>query len=424
MESNSAVTLTQVAYFGRLFVKFGIISLVLLIVGRIFLTASINYWVATHPAPPPPPTVGFGVLPALHFPVRSDAQKPKSYRLETATGELPYFGDRAKVFFMPKSVPNLLADQRANEVAANYDFRFTPTVLDSRTYRWSKTTPLQATLDMDIQNLNFTLTTNYLSQPQLLVNKNLPTDDDAISLAKSYVAYGQDLPSDLATASGQVTYLKALGGEITPAVSYSDADFIQVDVLRNPVDHVFFYTPEGTKGLIHAVITGSLQGKDQVVEMEYRYHPIDYTEVNTYPLRSVQTAWQVLQAGQGFIANKGTSDQAVVRDVNLGYYDDFDEQEYMQPIYVFSGDNGFLGYVPAIDPQFSQGAAQNQNTPAAQHSWSWQSTWGQETILCTRFGRWIQAKHDHLCQHQLALELLLVRPALPTLGLPGCPCLT
>jgi hypothetical protein len=35
--------------------------------------------------------------------------------------------------------------------------------------------------------------------------------------------------------------------------------------------------------------------------------------------------------------------------VFLGYYDDFAEQEYLQPIYVFVGDDNFLGYVSAIE---------------------------------------------------------------------------
>jgi hypothetical protein len=358
METNTAPTLTTIAYYGRLFVKFSIFSLVFLIVGKVFWQSAVGYWKATHPAPPPPPTVGFGILPPIKYPTQTDDQKPKSYRLETATGSFPRFSDRAKVFFMPKSAPNLLADQRANEVAANYDFRFSPTVLNDRTYRWNRSTPLQSTLEMDIQNLNFKLSTNFLSKPELLTQKNLPTDEAALDLAKSFVSYGQDLPSDLATASGQITYLKALGGDITPAVSFSDADFIEVDVMRTPIDGRQMYGPEGTKGVIHAILTGGLQGKNQVVQLEYHYHPLDYGERHTYPLRTVQNAWQMLQAGEGYIAVKGTSDQAVIRSVVLGYYEDFEEQEYLQPIYVFSGDGGFLGYVSAVAPQYVQGSAE------------------------------------------------------------------
>lgn len=361
MESNSALTLTQVAYVGRLAIKFGSIGLVVLIFGRILLNATVNFWVATHPAPPPPPTVGFGILPAIRFPSQTEQDKPKGYKLETPTGRFPYFGDRAKVFLMVRSVPSLLADQRVKEIAANYGFVFQPTPLDARTYRWNKTAPLQATLQMDIQNYTFSLTTNFLSKPELLAKKNLPGDDQAVQLVKSFIAAGQEIPNDIATASGHVSYLKSLGGELAPAVSFSDADFLQVDINRTPVDgNKEMYTPEGTKGIAHAVISGALSGRDQIVDLQYKYQEVDYSERHTYPLRSVQSAWQVLQAGEGFIANRGTSETAIIRDVYIGYFDSFEEQEYLQPIYIFAGDDGFLGYVSAIDPRFIQQSSVTQ----------------------------------------------------------------
>src|SRR5258708_32231548 len=111
MEQNSALTLTQLAYFGRLAVKFGIIGLVVLVVGRPFWMAFSSYWIATHPPAPPPPTMGFGYLPALHFPTKSASDKPTTYQLQTPTGGFPRFGDRAKVFLETKSPLSLLADQ-------------------------------------------------------------------------------------------------------------------------------------------------------------------------------------------------------------------------------------------------------------------------------------------------------------------------
>lgn len=41
-------------------------------------------------------------------------------------------------------------------------------------------------------------------------------------------------------------------------------------------------------------------------------------------------------------------DKAVVRRIELGYYDSGGEQEYMMPIYVFTGDNDLVAYVSAI----------------------------------------------------------------------------
>ncbi len=353
--TNTGPTLTDVTYIGRQVVKFGSIAIVALIVGRTLLTASIAYWKATHPAPPPPPTVGFGLLPAIKFPT-NDEGAPSSYKLETATGTLPSFGDRAKVFFMPKSSLSLLSDERAKEIASQYGFVFAPEVLDTRRYRWTKSQPLESTLEIDIQSLGFALKTNFLSRPELLSTKKLPDGTEALDRVKSMIKSVELMSDDLATASGEVVYLKALGGELSEAVSFSDADYVQVDLNRTPIDDQWrMFSPEGYKGSISAIVSGNFSGDQSIVQLEYNYHPVDYTEVHTYPLRTPDSAWRLLQSGEGYIANKGTNDTAVIRNVQLGYFDAYEEQQYLQPIYVFEGDGGFVGYVPATDPKYVQG---------------------------------------------------------------------
>jgi hypothetical protein len=365
MASESGMTLTQLAYFGRIGVKVTIFCLVSLMVGRTFWSAFSAYWRAAHPTPPPPPTAGFGILPTLRFPQKSDSEKPNTYQLQTANGAFPKFGDRAKVFLMPKSAPSLLSDNQAKQMASTFGFVFAPTVLNDRTYRWSKSQPLQSTLEMDIQSFTFSLTTNYLSVPDLFSKQNLPSDKEAATSVRSFLSSGFTLPSDIATSAAQISFLKANGNDVSPAVSFSDADFLAVDIMRDPIDAAIpMYTPDGRKGIVHAVLSGGLTGKSQIVQLDYHYHPVNYSSVETYGLRSPQSAWQVMQSGEGYVANKGTgsgagagttggsANTAVIRTVSLGYYDDYQEQDYLQPIYVFEGDGGFLGYVPAVDPRF------------------------------------------------------------------------
>lgn len=348
--------LTNVTYMGRQIVKFGLIFLVVLMVGRITINGIIAYWKATHPEPPPPPTVGFGTLPGIVFPNQSDSDKPTSYRLETATGTLTDFGDRAKVYFMPKSTASLLADQNAKATAAKLDYVFEPEALTTQLYRWNKSRPLLSTLEMNIRTNTFSITSNYLSLPELLVRKQVPSGFDAISRVKNLLDRADLLADDVATASGEIVYLKSLGGELAPAVSQSDADFIQVDINRNPIDGLYrMYTPQGYMGTINAILTGGFEGRDSIVELHYNYHEINYDQVHTYPLRTSQSAWQILQAGEGYTAQKGSQDPAVIRTVSLGYFDSFEEQDYLQPIFVFENpETGFLGFVPALDPRFIQ----------------------------------------------------------------------
>lgn len=348
-------TLTSVTRVGRGVVKYGLISLVVLMVGRIVVNSAINYWKATHPEPPPPPTVGFGVLPILNFPEQFEEDKPQSYRQEIAGSRIPDFGDRAKVFLMTKSSASLLADEEAKAIASKYGYVFEPEVVDDRTYRWTKTRPLNSTLEMNIFNHSFTITTDYLTRTDLLVNNELPTDFAAVQQVKSFLDSTALLPEDVATASGEITPLVSLGGQIDKAVSVSDADYLQVDLVRTMIDsQIRMYTPEGLKGTISAILAGKLSSSDAIVHMEFNHHPVDYSQVHTYPLRSVESAWQILQAGEAFIVDKGTNDQAVIRNVSIGYFDDFEEQDYLQPIYVFTGDGDFMAFVSALDPKYIQ----------------------------------------------------------------------
>ncbi|MDQ3008814.1 MAG: hypothetical protein M3Q81_04435, partial [bacterium] len=285
--SSSGTNLTQVTYIGRQTVKFGTIALVAMIVGRTVFSAAVAYWKAANPPPPPPPTVGFGILPMLDFSAVENTTRPQSYSLETANGGLPTFGDRAKVFFMPKATISLLADEAAKRIAAEYNFVFSPTALDSQTYRWNKSQPLETSLEMKLNTFNFELSSNYLSRSDLLGRGSLPSDFQSVTTVKSFLSAAGLLPDDMATASGEVVYLKALGGELQPAVSFSDADFIQVDLNRVPIDSLWrMYTEEGYVGIAHAVVTGAFSGNDSLVEMNFKYHPIDYTQLHTYPLRS------------------------------------------------------------------------------------------------------------------------------------------
>lgn len=346
-------SMTDATFYGRNLVKFGSVALVVMIVGRVLLTAAVAYWVATHPEPPPPPTSGFGKLPVLNFPKVISETKPQSYTLELADGNFTSFGDRAKVFLMPKSPPNLLADQKVIGLAAKYDFNAPPQVLDTRTYRWTKSQPIEMSLQMDIQNSTFSLKSNFMSRPELLLNNQLPENYEAVTTLKTILSSAGMLPDDIATNSGRVSFLKANGGELQPAVSLSDADFLQIDLNRTLIDEKYdFYGPDGNKGVISALFSGSLTAGSGLVELEYHYFPVDYAQVETYPIRTANQAWKVLQAGEGHIANPGTQPNVVVRSATMGYYEDLQEQEYLQPIYIFEGDTGFMGFVSAVDPAF------------------------------------------------------------------------
>ncbi|MFA6814276.1 MAG: hypothetical protein WCR60_01870 [Patescibacteria group bacterium] len=353
--TSTEPTLSNINYFSRAGLKFLAIALVFLMLGRVLWNVFLDYWNRTHPPGPPPPTVGFGILPRLNFPVQEDNQKPKEYILEMA-GTLTDPVDQIKIYFMPKPAISLLTDQKVKEIAAKYGFIFAPEIISSELYRFTKTQPLDMGMEIDANFLNFSISSNYLAKPELLITdkkRRLPEEFEAVDRVKKFLAHAGLMPKDVASSSGVINYKKSLGGELNSALSLSDADFVKVDLNRVAVDDLYpLYTPQGKKGIISAVISAAFSANDSIVEIDYHYHEVDYLTFETYPLRGIKSAWKMVQAGEVYIVSAQNLERAVVRSVELAYFDDFEYQAFLQPIYVFKGDDDFLAYVSAVHPNY------------------------------------------------------------------------
>lgn len=347
------LTLTQAAYAMRKILLATGITLAIIIVGRVFLESAVSFWKATHPEPPPPPTLGFGNLPKIAFPP-SD-QKPTRYKLEISAAKMKETSDRAVVFFQPSKRASLLALDKASVQAKTLGFLFEPERITNDSYRWRRTDPLPAVLDYNIVNGTFVMRVDWQSNPAFLQGNRLPDEDSAINTARSKITEAGLLSKDMATGSAKVSYLKSNGGSYTNTVSFSEADFLQVDLFRSDVFGQFpVLTERPNKGTIRAIISGSQDRSQQIVALDYSYLPVDYTVLHTYPILTPTAAYQMLSQGNGYSASISEGQtEAVIRDVYLAYFDSGNKpQDYLQPIYVFVGDGGYIGYVPAVEPKY------------------------------------------------------------------------
>ncbi|MBI2010369.1 MAG: hypothetical protein HYS86_04315 [Candidatus Chisholmbacteria bacterium] len=344
-------TLTETAYYARRIIKFGGIGLVVFIIGRFFFFMAVDYWRLLHPPPPPPPTVAFGRLPQLVFPEKTRAVE--SFLLETVSGGVAEISDRATIFFMPVRQANLLALERMSDQAAKLGFTNEPEQVSSREYRWRRDSPLPATLTADIVSASFTLEVEWQLDPTILDSGTLPNSDAAVQEARRFLDNAGLLPSDLAAGETKVSFLRADIANLVSAVSLSEADFVRVDFFRTPVEEWVVYPSNPQRGVVAMIFSGNPVSGKRIIDIKYNYFPVDYEQSATYPLKTAQVAWQELQAGQGYIANVDSGvTRATVRRVALGYYDSAIPQNYLQPIYVFEGDNNFVAYVPAIPTQW------------------------------------------------------------------------
>lgn len=350
---STGFTLSDATDFGRKALLALGIGIIVYLVLRMLFIAAVNYYRAMNPPPPPPPTVGFGRLPSLNFPEQANDAWPEKFVLETPRSRLPQFGDRAKVFAMEVPTPSLLADDRARTIAASYGFRTQPELLDANNYRWIKNQPIEYIFEVNLINYNFVLRSDYQTRPELVAAKSLPEKHEAVQAVKTYLNKSDSLQKDVATASGQVSYVRVLAGKVLPAVSLSDANFVQVDLHRVPVDgEIEMYSPKGGAGIVSALITGALDGDNRIVQISNHQQKVLYELVHTYPLKPINQAWSEVKDGLGYVASGEGLEEVTIRDIRLGYFDSFDDQEYLQPIYVFSGDDNFSAYVHAINSSY------------------------------------------------------------------------
>ena len=337
-------TLTETAVVTRKAIKYGAIAFVAITLLWFIGGAAIRYYQALTPPPPPPPTMDFGLLPPIQFP--KETGRPK-LTLELPTGAIPEFPDRMKVFYAPTKRSGFLDADRAIETARALGFLFQPDQPTETKYIWTNQDQLSSRLNMDIVSGHFKLTRVWQANPALLALSSFTSDRQVITDINNYLRKGGLLPGDI-DQEQKATYLKAVGGQLTPTISLSEADFVQIDFFRNNYEGYPFYRPEPDYGLVRAIVSGSRDQTDKIIGLDYNYTSVDYLKMGTYPIKTGEVAWQEFSNGGGLVTDKSPKTGSIaIRRILLGYYDS-PSQSYAMPIYVFLGDRGFVGHVSAV----------------------------------------------------------------------------
>jgi len=351
-------TLTETAQFTKKILKISVISIVSLILIRGIWKAGRAWYLAKNPPPSAPPTVSFGKLPAINFPAQD--QPELTYRLSTVDQETPDLGDRATIYFMPYLKANLLALDRAKQQVAHLGFKNEPIMIDTKHYRWERVLDEQGKdrieLTMNIITGETEYQYNWQSDPSLLSSYNAPGREQTIAEAKRFLQEASMIPEDLQLGTTKVTYWQYNGNNLVKSLAPSEAHFARVDFFRKNTNDLPIMTPSANQGVVYVILSGSQITDKKVVEVSYHYFPVDYENFATYPLKSSSFAFRELQTRKGFVAEVGNNSDKIidVSKIYLAYFDSLIPQQYLQPVYVFEDDNGFVGYVPAIEDDWTE----------------------------------------------------------------------
>ncbi|HSX40117.1 MAG TPA: hypothetical protein VLF68_00740, partial [Candidatus Saccharimonadales bacterium] len=228
------LTLNQTKFEAKLIFTWGGIALGVLIAFVLFFKVIGGFIAGSKP--PPPPTVTFGKLPSVVFPQNS-SNKSYTYSVDTVTGTLPAFPDRATVYKMTSPKPDLLALQNAKQKMSQAGFMSAPTLIAEGIYQWSDQTSINRKVVIELPAFNFKITSSYLTDPTVLAGSNLPDEAGAKSFTQTFLNNIALFPPDIDATKTATTLYSIRNGVFSSATSLSKSQIVRVDFYQKDVNN-------------------------------------------------------------------------------------------------------------------------------------------------------------------------------------------
>jgi len=298
--------------------------------------------------PPPPPTATFGKLPPIAFP--DQTKENLTYTINTLTGYLPAFPDRAKIYRIIINPPTLLGLNNAGAEVAKVGFTSPGTQISEDTYQWTSQDEIQRKMTMNIYSSNFKLSSPYLSAKTLGIFSRTDEENDAIKTAKSFLSKMSLFPSDIDESKTKITSYSIDTGSLIPVGNITKAKIVKVDFFQKDIDNLQIYYQKGPSSTLDFLVGKTVE--QQVFEATFVHKNISDVS-STYAIKTAQEAYSELQNGSAYIANKDNNIvNFTIKNVYLGYYVGEADQNFLMPVIVFEGSNNFLAYVSAVKDEW------------------------------------------------------------------------
>lgn len=344
------MTLTQTAELTK---KVIAILSIMIVVGTLsFITYQVwhSYYIANLPLVEEKPTTAWGQLPPPDFPSSSVSSSNFSYSLDTSTGGLPKVGidsgfDKIlKVFFIVKSSATLLSPERSQTLAQKLNILTDPQIISETKYKFIQD---NKTLSVDLDSGNFT----YKNEATASTREALDTDDQMVTGFEQVLTTLGVLTDDLKKGRAKITLLKPDGNSLVPTLLRAEATAVQISLWPQDVDKKPIFTPGFNKALVNATVVKSAQDLENYLSIQFTNYPIDTSTVSTYPIKTPEVAYNDLKSGKGVVVLEPQKAQVSISSVYLGYYLSENYNPYLEPVFVFEGQN-FVAYVAAIPDDF------------------------------------------------------------------------
>jgi hypothetical protein len=371
------MNLTHTAQFIKKFSKY----LLLIVVGYYLITlvlfpGSVSLFRAIFIKKVPPNPV-YGQLDQLQFVKKRILNENPEYVLNTTNAKLPgNLPDKMNVYKFKPQQYSYLAGNNAISEAETLGFTNENLISDLKgtEYKW-RNSQHNSTLKININTRAIELKTNMNGKSSYYSPRYLNTPE-SINIASKKLSSIYRFDDELYPSGSQVvTFGYYVNNRLVKTDNELEAQVAMVDFYRY-IEKYPILGPNPYKGMLRIAIAKT--ATSEILNnplLEANFWQIETTTQATYPIITVQEAWESIKAGKGVIVgvkpNKlnpfeayipTSVDKILVDNIYLAYYETPEYQTYLQPIYVFSGkytsrESGggdITLYFPAITGQWTK----------------------------------------------------------------------
>jgi len=278
-----------------------------------------------------------------------------NFILDNIEGKPVTATDTAKVFFIPKPPTRFGYLEKIYLIAKNIGF---DTERIKHKLIGTEASFLSSDKDLKIEISNFNFRYEAFIDPQQIASSsvtlsNKEIENKAVDFLKSVNRY----PDELARGTTNIIYLKydPILKDFVNVKTKIEAQAVEVDFFRPSIDGTPIATPRFFTSPNYVIMIFEKNNEEKIIRSQIAFFEKSEEQYGIYPIITGDKAWEYLTSGQGIViaGQEGIKDIRV-KKMFLSYYDSDIYQSFLQPVYVFLGDNDFVGFVPALPVEYLQ----------------------------------------------------------------------
>lgn len=345
------MTLTELSYYSRKFLPYGIlVFLIILILYYLIQLVFITIQPQQKINLALDPLFGKIEQPILN---KATASGGLNYTIDTLEGTPITATAAAQVYFLPTSPVRFGYREKIYLMAKalGFDTEAVKHKLEGKQAIFKDENQL---LTIDITNFNFTYEYQFKNKPDIFEKVQVPegkvSETNAIDFLKSIDRYPPEL------AQGKTNTILINYEPATKKISLTKdtqrANMVEVDFYRPDLGSYIIVSPEYYNSQNYVMMVQNEAGY-KILKAQVHFYEKSDVQIGIYPIKTGDAVWQALQKGEGWvIQNPNGLRDVVIKEMFMGYLDPDLYQKYLQPVYVFLGENNFVSYVAAVADEY------------------------------------------------------------------------